>query len=58
MQTHAGDLGQYDVIVDGQVVARRKRSVLNTLLKSGWPSADEVLRGIENQIAGHRAGAS
>ena len=51
-----GEMGQYDVLADGELVARRKTSVLNTLLKTGWPSADDVLRGIQDLEAGSRHG--
>ena len=47
-----GELGQYDVVVDGQVVARRKKSVLRAILGGGWPSADDVIRGMQNVAAG------
>jgi hypothetical protein len=47
VQTRPGELGQYDVKVDGEVVASRRRSVLSAVLGGGWPTADEVLRAIE-----------
>jgi hypothetical protein len=47
VQTRPGELGQFDVVVDGKVVASRRRSVLASLLGGGWPTADEVLQAIE-----------
>ncbi|HVS14216.1 MAG TPA: hypothetical protein VMV46_09845 [Thermoanaerobaculia bacterium] len=40
-----GDLGQYDVVADGTVVARRRRGLV-AILGGGWPTADEVVRAL------------
>jgi hypothetical protein len=47
VQTRPGELGQFDVRVDGEVVASRKRSGLLSMLGGGWPTADDVLRALE-----------
>jgi hypothetical protein len=52
VETRPGELGQFDVVVDGEVVASRRRSVLGALFGAGWPTADEVLRAIESRRAG------
>jgi hypothetical protein len=39
-------------MVDGRLVAQRKSSVLNAILRSGWPTADDVVRGMQNAAAG------
>jgi hypothetical protein len=50
VQARPGGPGQFDVVVDGKVVATRRRSLLS-LLGGGWPSADEVLRAIDERAA-------
>jgi hypothetical protein len=42
----AGSPGQFDVLVDGQVVATRSRSLLTVLIGGGWPTAAEVMRAL------------
>lgn len=46
MQTRPGELGQFDVRVDGEVLASRKRGLL-AMLGGGWPTADDVLQALE-----------
>lgn len=46
MQT--GGLGQFDVVVDGTVVASRGGNFLNRLLGGGFPDPDDVVEAIES----------
>jgi hypothetical protein len=54
VQSRPGELGQYDVMVDGEVVATRRRSVLGTLFGGGWPTADDVLQAIAQRTGSSR----
>lgn len=48
MKTQVGSLGQFDVVVDGQVIASRGgTSLLKRLLGGGFPDAEDVLAKIE-----------
>lgn len=47
MQRLPGKLGQFDVVVDGQVVASRGGNMLSKMLGGGWPDPDDVVRRIE-----------
>ena len=51
----AGKLGQFDVVVDGKVVARRGGNVFTKLLGGGWPEPADVIAKIEEL---QRAGPS
>ena len=42
MNTKPGDLGQYDVVVDGETIATRSRGFM-AMLGGGWPTADQVI---------------
>jgi hypothetical protein len=42
-----GGLGQFDVLVDGEVVASRGGSMLKRVLGGGWPDPEEVIAKIE-----------
>lgn len=54
VQTRPGELGQFDVLLDGEVIAQRQRSLLARLLGGGWPSAETVIRAIDDRAAGGR----
>ena len=45
----AGSLGQFDVVVDGEVIARRKPGLLARLLGGGWPEPEAVIAAIEQR---------
>jgi hypothetical protein len=38
-----GDIGQFDVVVDGEVIATREKSVLKRFLSGGWPEPQAVI---------------
>lgn len=46
-----GSLGQFDVFVDGEVIAGRGRAkeggFMQRLLSGGWPDAEDVIAKIE-----------
>ena len=46
MEREYGKLGQFDVIVDGQVVASRGGGMLTKLLGGGFPDPDDVVAKI------------
>jgi hypothetical protein len=46
-----GRLGQFDVVVDGEVVARRARGVRRRALGGGWPEPEDVVAKIEAKLA-------
>jgi hypothetical protein len=46
-----GNPGQFDVVVDGEVVAARKTGFLQLLLGGGWPQAGHVIAAIERKLA-------
>lgn len=46
----SGKLGQFDVVVDGEVVASRGGSMLRRLLGGGWPDPEEVIQRIEAKM--------
>lgn len=46
-----GRSGQYDVMVDGQVVASREGGILTRLMGGGWPEPSDVLSAIEKRVA-------
>jgi hypothetical protein len=48
VKTQVGSLGQFDVVVDGQVIASRGGSnLLKRLLGGGFPDPEEVLAKLE-----------
>jgi hypothetical protein len=42
-----GKLGQFDVVVDGEVIASRGGNMLKRVLGGGWPDPEEVIQKIE-----------
>jgi hypothetical protein len=46
-----GKSGQYDIVVDGQVVASREGNLLTRLMGGGWPEPGDVLATIEKRVA-------
>ncbi len=51
-----GKLGQFDVVVDGEVIARRGGGgLLNRLFGGGWPDPDDVIAKIEAIVAQRRS---
>jgi hypothetical protein len=42
-----GKLGQFDVLVDGEVIASRGGNMLQRVLGGGWPDPEEVIQKIE-----------
>ena len=47
-----GRSGQYDVIVDGEVIAAREQGVLKRLLGGGWPDNEEILSEVQRRHYG------
>lgn len=47
MKRQFGSLGQFDVIVDGKVIASRGGSMLKKILGGGFPDPEEVIAKIE-----------
>lgn len=47
VQRRPGKPGQFDVVVDGQVIASRGGSRLEKALGGGWPDPEEVIARIE-----------
>jgi hypothetical protein len=45
-----GGAGQFDVLVDGQVVASRQPSVLQRVMGGGWPDPEEVIAAISARM--------
>ncbi len=45
-----GKPGQFDVLVDGEVVASRNGSMLKRVLGGGWPDPEEVIATIEAKL--------
>lgn len=46
MKRRTGKLGQFDVLVDGEVIASR-RGTVPTKLVGGWPDPEAVVHRIE-----------
>lgn len=47
MKREPGKLGQFDVVVDGKVIASRGGSVLTKMLGGGgWPDPEQVIAKI------------
>ena len=51
MTLQRGDVGQFDVVVDGEVVARRQGGLLQRVLGGGWPDPEDVIAAIERKRA-------
>lgn len=51
MTRKTGASGQFDVVVDGQVVASRGGNMLTRLLGGGWPDPEDVVAKIEALLA-------
>lgn len=49
-----GRSGQYEVQVDGEVIASRERGFLKRLLGGGWPDNEAILTEIERRHVGGR----
>jgi hypothetical protein len=49
-----GSHGQFDVMVDGQVVVSRKGGLLAKLLSKPWPQGDEVVRAVRAALPRQR----
>jgi hypothetical protein len=47
VKRQAGKLGQFDVVVDGKVVASRTGNAFTKLLGGGWPDPEAVIAKIE-----------
>jgi hypothetical protein len=45
-----GKLGQFDVVVDGEVIASRGGNMLKRVLGGGWPDPEEVIAKIEAKM--------
>jgi len=50
-----GKSGQFDVIVDGEVVASRGGNALTRLLGGGWPDPDSVVEALRKRVAARKA---
>ena len=46
MKLQSGSLGQFDVVVDGKVVASKGGNLLKRLLGGGFPEPDDVVAAI------------
>jgi len=42
-----GKLGQFDVVVDGQVIASRGGTTWQKMIGGGWPDPEDVIAKIE-----------
>lgn len=49
MRLQAGTAGQFDVVVDGEVVATRSGGLLKKVLGGGWPEPEAVVAAIEQK---------
>lgn len=47
MKRQVGKLGQFDVLVDGKVIASRGGNMLQKVLGGGWPDPEDVIAKIE-----------
>ena len=47
MKRQPGKPGQFDVVVDGKVIASRGGSMLKKLLGGGWPDPEDVVAIID-----------
>ena len=46
-----GSLGQFDIELDGQVIASKKSGLLASKASGGWPDTDLVVAEIEKHAA-------
>jgi len=46
VKRQAGKLGQFDVVVDGKVIASRGGNMLSKMLGGGWPDPEDVIAKI------------
>ena len=49
-----GKIGQYDVLLDGEVIASRERGLLKRLLGGGWPDPEAIVDEIQRRHEGRR----
>ena len=47
MKRQPGKTGQFDVVVDGKVIASRGGNLLSKMLGGGWPDPEQVIAAIE-----------
>jgi selT/selW/selH-like putative selenoprotein len=52
-----GKLGQFDVLMDGEVVASKGRTFLRRMLTHGAPPQAQILEAIEKHLAAHQGEA-
>ena len=50
-----GELGQFQVVVDGEVVAERDQSPLKRLVGGGWPDPQQVVLAIGKRMSGAKS---
>ena len=50
----AGRSGQYEVSVDGEVIASREQGILKRLFLGGWPDNEVILSEIQRRRTEHR----
>ena len=49
-----GKRGQFDVIIDGDVIASREGGFFNKVFRKGWPDPEDVVRVLEQRLAAIR----
>ena len=47
MKRKTGKLGQFDIVVDGKLVAGRGGNILTKMIGGGWPDPEDVIAKIE-----------
>ncbi len=50
VQAELGSKGQFDVLVNGQIVVSRKGGLLALLFRKPWPSEAAVVRAVQSAI--------
>ena len=55
VELRTGELGQFDVLVDGERVAWRESRGWRRMLGGGWPEAEEVIAKIRERQSGVRS---
>jgi hypothetical protein len=50
-----GRSGQYEVLVDGEVIAAREGGFLKRLLGGGWPDNEAILSDMQRRYDARRA---
>jgi predicted Rdx family selenoprotein len=50
-----GRSGQYEVLVDGEVIATRTRGFWQRLVGGGWPDHEAILSDMQRRLDGRRA---